>query len=203
MKTLLSITLCAGLIANIAFARGGYGHGNNNQATMTQPIYTNITTTVATLTEEQIADLLFMYEEEKMARDVYATLANIWGVPIFSNIQSAEQNHMDAIKTLLVKYNIPLPVSEDTIGVFENIEIQTLYDELVALGEESLASAYDVGIMIEETDIADLEERIVDTPADIQQVYQRLLNGSYNHLSAFNRVLDSVYYYGSFGRNKR
>ncbi len=200
MKRLLSVVLCAGLISSVAFARGGYGHRSNQ--TVTQSNYTLLTDTVSSLTQEQIDDLVFMYQEEKMARDVYAALADIWGVSIFSNIQNAEQNHMNAVKTLLVKYGIPVPVIEDTPGVFENSEIQALYDELVAMGEESLTSAYNVGVLIEETDIADLEARMTDAPADILQVYQTLLNGSYNHLNAFNRALDGTFY-GNQGRRGR
>jgi hypothetical protein len=35
----------------------------------------------------------------------------------------------------------------------------------------------------------DLEEKIVDTPNDIEAVYQNLLNGSYNHLNAFSKQI--------------
>jgi len=205
MKTLLSIVLCAGLMSTAAMARGGYGHQSSKQqtvptsTTVTQPV---ATTTVSTLTQEQIDDLVFMYQEEKMARDVYKTLGDTWGASIFYNIQSAEQNHMDAIKTLLVNYGIPVPVIEDTVGVFENQEIQALYDQLVSMGEESLTSAYNVGVLIEETDIADLEEKMADAPADVLQVYQTLLAGSYNHLAAFNRVIDGTYYGGQSRRGR-
>ncbi len=43
-----------------------------------------------------------------------------------------------------------------------------------------------MGVLIEQTDIADLQARLAQTDnADIQLVYNNLLNGSYNHLSAF------------------
>ncbi len=196
MNKLLSIALCAGLVSGIAFARGGYGHGNHpsSAATVAQSTTATTATTTSgtTLSEEMINDLVFMYQEEKMARDVYATLAEMWGANIFYNIQSAEQKHMDAVRTLLDAYNIPVPVIEDTRGVFENAEIQALYDELVDMGSESLISAYNVGVTIEETDIVDLESRLTDVPSDIAAVYENLLSGSYNHLRAFNRVLDRM-----------
>ncbi|MDK2464101.1 MAG: DUF2202 domain-containing protein, partial [Candidatus Korarchaeota archaeon] len=53
------------------------------------------------LAEEEIQGLLYMREEEKLARDVYLTLYEKWGLPIFQNIARSEQTHMDAVKTLL------------------------------------------------------------------------------------------------------
>ena len=47
-----------------------------------------------------------------------------------------------------------------------------------------------MGAAIEEIDILDLQERLsqIDN-ADIQQVFNNLLNGSYNHLQAFVSTL--------------
>ena len=42
-----------------------------------------------------------MREEEKLARDVYLTLYDIWGTPAFNNIASSEQTHMDAVLMLI------------------------------------------------------------------------------------------------------
>ncbi|MDP2030099.1 MAG: DUF2202 domain-containing protein [Thiobacillus sp.] len=52
-------------------------------------------------------DLLFMREEEKLARDVYLTLYETWGLAVFSNIASSEQSHMDALLKLLRTYRCP------------------------------------------------------------------------------------------------
>jgi hypothetical protein len=185
-KIWISIALCAAL-STVAFARGGQAGGSQNtQATPTQ---ISVSAVVANLTEEQKEDLLFMYQEEKVARDAYITLGNLWGERVFLNIQKAEQKHMDAIRSLLEKYALPIPVTDDTIGVFENEELQVLYDELVEMGSVSSEDALNVGVLIEETDIADLEEKIVGAPDDIVAVYSNLLQGSYNHLDAFTRAL--------------
>jgi len=153
--------------------------------------YTHAATTTE-LTKAQKDDLVFMYQEEKVARDAYATLGDKWGEAIFTNIESSEQSHMDAVKGLLEAYDIPVPVIEDSEGVFENEELQALYDALVAKGEKSLEDAYEVGVAIEETDIVDLEEKMVDAPDDVVKVFQNLLDGSNSHLAAFNRVLDAL-----------
>ena len=48
-----------------------------------------------------------------------------------------------------------------------------------------------MGAAIEEIDILDLQERLAQTDnADIQQVFNNLLNGSYNHLRAFVSTLE-------------
>jgi hypothetical protein len=144
---------------------------------------------IADLTQEQKDDLVFIYQEEKVARDIYITLYNLYGSKIFDNISQAEQKHMDSVKSLLEKYEIEVPVLSDTIGEFELPQLQSLYDELLAQGQISQTEAFKVGEAVEVTDIADLEERIVDAPVDITAVYQSLLDGSYKHLDAFRKQL--------------
>ena len=146
-----------------------------------------------TLDSQEIADLLHMREEEKLARDVYLKMGEQYGVPIFDNIAQSEQRHMDAVKGLLDKYGLEDPVGDNPVGVFEDTDLQTLYDALIARGETSLAEAYQVGVDIELLDISDLEIAIAATDnADIQRVYSNLLAGSQNHLAAFTAELDSV-----------
>jgi hypothetical protein len=99
----------------------------NTQLTMNSELNTLINNIPAQeVNETERADLLHMREEEKLARDVYLTLYNRWGLVIFRNIARSEQRHMDAIKTLLDRYNIPDPVEAtgDRIGVFQNQHIQ-------------------------------------------------------------------------------
>jgi len=141
---------------------------------------------VANLTTEEAEALQFMREEEKLARDVYLTLNELWNLRVFQNISKSEQAHMDAIKTLLDSYGLEDPAAGNDIGVFSNPELQALYDQLVSSGSTSLSEALQAGIDIEEIDILDLKERIEETDrSDIQLVYENLLRGSSNHLRAF------------------
>jgi len=140
----------------------------------------------APLTPEEVEGLVFMREEEKLARDVYLTLAEQWDVPIFLNIAASEQTHMNAIYTLLVRYDVPDPVAGMEVGEFATEEFQTLYAALVASGGESLAGALTAGATIEEIDIIDLVEKLEDaTHRAIRRVYQNLERASENHLRAF------------------
>ncbi len=138
-----------------------------------------------TLSDEQKAGLVFMYQEEKVARDVYNAMYTKWGNRVFTNIAKSEQSHMDAVKAILEKYSLVVP--SDEAGVFTDSDLLALYNTLIAMGNVSSNEAMKVGVLVEETDIADLIERMVDAPDDIEIVYQNLLNGSYNHLNAFSK----------------
>lgn len=142
---------------------------------------------IAELTDEQKEGLIFMYQEEKVARDVYTKMYEKWGTKVFLNISKSEQTHMDSVRAILEKYDLEVPVASDTIGIFELAELQNLYNTLITMGNVSSNEAMKVGVLVEETDIADLIERMNDAPEDIRVVYQSLLNGSYNHLNAFSK----------------
>lgn len=146
-----------------------------------------------TLTTQEKNDLLFMREEEKLARDVYLTLYNIWGTPVFANIATSEQQHMDAILSLLNTYKLPDPTVGKLVGEFVNVELQAFYDTLIARGKLSALDALLVGGVIEETDIEDLNTAIATSRlSNIDKVYTNLLNGSYNHLRAFASNIQSL-----------
>ena len=139
------------------------------------------------VSDAEVQGLIFMREEEKLARDVYLYLYDLWGQRVFNNISGSEQMHTDAIKYLLEKYNIDDPMVVDSLGVFKNQNLQDLYNTLTTQGKDSLVAALKVGALIEEVDIRDLQNELdqnVDNQ-DIQYVYENLMRGSRNHLRAF------------------
>lgn len=152
------------------------------------PCLTNLP--VEALSDEEESGILFMREEEKLARDVYLYFYELYPLPIFTNISKSEQRHTDAIKNLIDRYELKDPVAEDIPGVFIDKKLQSLYDELIKSGSVDRVSALKAGALIEETDILDLEElsKSVDNQ-DITMVYKNLLRGSHNHLKAFVNVL--------------
>jgi len=143
------------------------------------------------LSQEEEYGLIHMRIEEKLARDVYIVMGDLWNHKVFLNIQLSEQKHMDAVKRLLDKYNVPDPLTTDSVGVFPDPQFQQLYNQFIQQGNQSLQEALLVGKSIEELDIADLEYQLsfVDNP-DIIRVYQNLKAASENHLAAFNRCLN-------------
>jgi len=142
------------------------------------------------LTDDETYWLTYMREEEKVARDVYLVLNEKWNLRIFKNIAASEQRHMDAIKTLLDTYTVSDPAAGKEHGEFTNPALQKLYNDLIQQGSISRVEALNVGILIEETDIDDLNEGITSTRQnDIKTVYSNLLQGSLNHLDAFESGL--------------
>ncbi len=161
----------------------GTGAGNNNGSSVSV-----LDIPASDLNDEEVAALLFMREEEKLARDVYNKLYEVWGMQTFANIAASEQMHMDEIAVLLTRYNLADPAQ--AAGVFTNPDLQALYNSLMAQGSLSLGDALKVGGAIEEIDILDLQTRLAQTDnADIQQVYTNLMNASYHHLNAFSTTL--------------
>lgn len=167
-RMLAMLVLCAMALAATGAAAGSSGQMGSK----------------AILSPDEEAGLLFVREEEKLARDVYQVLFEKWGLTVFENITASEQQHMDAVLYLLGKYELVDPALEP--GLFQNEELQQLYDQLVAKGLTTVVDALEVGVIIEETDIDDLQTLLSQTEkVDITRVYSNLLDGSFNHLEAF------------------
>ena len=141
-----------------------------------------------TVSSKVKTQLLYLIEEEKLARDVYAALDAVSISQKFSNIAKSEQTHMDAVAGILKTYGIKNPTIGKKPGVFTNKSLTTLYKTLVAKGKLSEMDAISVGVLIEKKDLADLAtlSKIV-TQADIKLVLANLKKGSENHLAAFQR----------------
>jgi hypothetical protein len=202
-KTLAVLTML-GLLIIPVWAQGngngggngnGSGNGNSNGNGPNCGFGGGIAELIASLPYEEVspqekAGLLHMYEEEKLARDVYLTLQENWKARIFHNIAQSEGRHMEAVKRLLEKYSIPLPVEHDTVGYFASPDLQNLYYELTSRGSVSLEKALWAGATIEDLDIYDLMGYLdMADNIDIRTVYQNLMKGSRNHLRAFARQL--------------
>jgi len=162
-----------------------YGSPDDRAVT---PLVSSVQTVA--LTDDENYWLTYMREEEKVARDVYLYLNEKWNIRIFKNIAASEQVHMDAIKALLDTYTLPDPATGLGKGEFTHPDLQELYDDLIRQGSISKLEALKVGVIIEETDIDDLNEGIATTRHnDIKTVYSNLLQGSLNHLDAFESTL--------------
>ncbi len=172
---------------------GGNGNngGNGGQSCAGLPAEHLESLPVEALSQVELDAITFLRAEEKLARDVYATLALSWNVPVFSNIARAEQRHMDMVALLLARNGVADPITDDTIGVFNNAELRDLFAVLVRSGESSLEHALLVGATIEDLDIADISEMIAESDnLDIAFVGYNLAKGSRNHLRGFSRVLE-------------
>jgi hypothetical protein len=168
---------CSGDDGAIATTTSSIGDSTSVMPSTTLPPTSSLETSV-------VDGLIFMREEEKLARDVYEFLGAKWNLAIFGSIAASEQTHTDSIATLLTRYGIPDPAVNTARGEFTIPALQTLYDQLVVLGSRSVVDALTVGAMIEDLDIVDLQNRATSVP-DIQAVYENLEKGSRNHLRSF------------------
>ena len=163
-----------------------YGRRNSNRSMK------NKNQRVAVLNQEDQEGIIWMRSEEKLARDVYITLGKQWDLPQFKKIARSEQKHMNALKRLLVLFNLTDPIEDNTVGVFPSTHFQDLYDDLTELGSQSAIDALIVGATIEDLDIKDLQEFIIQTTnTKVIETYENLLRGSRNHLRAFVKGLEA------------
>ncbi len=145
---------------------------------------------ITDLDDDETAELLFMREEEKLARDVYRYLYTKWNQRTFNNISKSENQHMSALLVLINRYGLTDPVGSNADGVFSDPNLQSLYNSLIAAGSVSLVEGLKVGAAIEEIDIIDLDEAIAATDnEDFKLIYGNLRKGSENHLRSFVSVL--------------
>lgn len=169
-RTILSLALAIGMI---------FGAISLTQAAQT-----------AALTSEEKAALAYMVEEEKLARDVYTKMYELWKLNSFRNMAAAEERHMDHVGEVLQAYGIADPTATAKPGVFADARLQKLYNELVKRGSESIEAALAVGAAVEDADIADLESlRAKTSNPEMIAVYDVLIGGSENHMRAFFRQL--------------
>ena len=148
------------------------------------------TTVTNPLSEQEVRGLLRMVEEEKLAGDVYQALYERTGLRNFSNIVQSERQHQRAVQGLLQTYRLTDPTAGKRAGEFTDPEFTQLYQQLVTQGARSNVDALKVGVLIEELDIADLNELTRQTQrADIKWVYANLNRGSRNHLRSFDMTL--------------
>ena len=143
------------------------------------------------LSTEEAEQLSYLREEEKVARDVYLSMNELWNLNVFANISNAEQKHMDSTLNVLNRYGLVDPAVDQT-GVFTNPELQALFDTLLAQASESEIKALQTGALIEEVDMQDINEMIASTDkTDLITMYEKLHCGSRNHLRAFVRQLEN------------
>ena len=146
---------------------------------------------VTLLSEEQKDMLFFIYQGEKVARDIYITLNKIYNhESTFALMKFAEQRHMDCARNLCDNYGVETSkIDEDSVGEFESPVLQTLYDECTKKGKQSLMDALEVGEFLESTDIEYLEQASVGMPGDVVDVYNKLTKKNKSYLGAFQTAI--------------
>lgn len=142
------------------------------------------------LSEDDKSALLFMLEEEKLARDTYIYLNDLWAINQFNNIKDSEQTHMNLVEDLLIQNNIEYSI--EPVGEFQNQTLQNFYDQFVIDGAISSSNAMQIGATIEDVDIKDLQDFLdITTHLDLVAVFESLQCGSRNHLRSFIQGIEN------------
>jgi len=181
------------LLAGTLFTVNGQGKQTTKEQTAVPPcLQTQTSVQTASLNREEARSLVLLREEEKLARDVYRFFHSRHSWRPFANIARSEQAHMDAILYLLERYDLEDPAAHKDEGEFRNRQWEALYLELTARGKDDPLEALRAAALIEETDIADLQEALdgfAENP-DVIRVYSNLLRASKIHLRTFVRMLE-------------
>jgi len=160
---------------------------------------------VVALSDAQKYTLAYMWNEERLAKDMYLTLNTLTPSTTLYNIATkGETKHIAAVGGLIEKYNLNILNTVDysggysaqaleayTAGEYSLGEITDLYNTLYAKGSTSLQDALEVGCMVEVTDINDLDADIqtVQGAKDLVLIFESLRSGSYSHYWAFDNAL--------------
>jgi hypothetical protein len=180
-------TLVAG-VAALALVGGGAAVAATWPAASPQDVVVAQATVTA---DDAVTALTFNREEERMARDLYTLFADTYDDGPFAMIARSEQQHFASVGALLTTYGIDDPSAGLPAGEYADPAIQELYDTWKAQGLESFEAALQVGVDLEERDIADLEATLDEIDrADVQTVLSRLLAASQHHLRAFTAWVD-------------
>lgn len=149
----------------------------------------------APFSPDQVQTLLTMLEEEKLAGDLYDAFADQTGLEIFSRIGASEDRHTSALLRIAEAAHLDVDaITGLPSGTYANPELQQLYDTLLEQGSQGAAEALQVGVVVEQTDIADLQAAMIGLKGtSLGETYSQLLQGSMQHLEAFSSWLDSSY----------
>lgn len=204
-------TALAGLAVIIAAGSGfTVSAGTDSQASFT------------TLDVNEQTHLIYMREEEKLARDVYLKLGEMYpNSRIFGKIDDSEQKHTDAVRRMIEKYGLEDPSTNDNVGVFTGKEYGAYFTEkynlLIERSSISELEALYVGAYIEEVDMLDINQcpkviveadngindisecgKVYTDNPDVKRLYNSLLAGSDNHLAGYVRNIEKQVGIGSY-----
>ncbi|AJE33019.1 hypothetical protein B842_05850 [Corynebacterium humireducens NBRC 106098 = DSM 45392] len=191
----MKIRLLAALVLVPALPLGactGTDAPTETSTEVTTETSTETTTTTSTEVLDRDALLRRLIEEEKVAHDLYVAFAEKYDARVFHNITRGEVGHQEAVRRLLDAAGIADPRT-GVLGEFVDPDLQTVHDDFLARGLGDELEAYRVGVDFERWDIEGLEAELAAVPeedTELRDLLQYLLNGSRNHLAAFERQLD-------------
>lgn len=183
----MSDSIDPGVKHNIAYGEGLIYLGMAQSSAEHGLQNTTENNTIRNVTQNDADWMLFIWKEEKAARDLYESLYERTGLTLFLDLARSEQNHMDRIEALMERYGMETPALER--GVFDNQTLQNIYSDLLSVSSDD--DALRAAATFEEISIVDLERAMAGTDnREIIDVYSGLLAGSRKHLRSYVRDLN-------------
>ena len=160
------------------------------------------------LSEDQKYSLAYMWHEEKLAKEIYLELNKVYPSNQLEKIaNNSEVKHIELVENLVEFYDINITNIADyeinysaselenmAVGKFAIPEIESLYNLLYDKGIASQQASYEVGCMVEVTDIDDLDKFLASSGTNqaLIDTFTILRDGSYEHYWAFDAGLKSL-----------
>ncbi|HHB94619.1 MAG TPA: DUF2202 domain-containing protein [Campylobacterales bacterium] len=210
LSSLFMIIGCNDSNGNGKSNSGDYSQSNYQTESMPSTVSTAISSNKSELTQDLKDSITYMYNEEKLAKEIYLNVYKKQPLQQLYNIASkSEIKHEEAVNDLAVKYDLNITLYPDTDipydkksldsygnGRYPVVAVQELYDMLYDKGIQSKKDALEVGCMVEVTDINDLDKYIdqatTSNASDVLDVFNFLRNGSYKHYWAFDKGLKNM-----------
>jgi rubrerythrin len=181
MKKRILVGVLVALIAALglttgAFAQGPRGGGAGLGTGVNLPPVTS-TATLDAQTTQALTDAL---SDEYHAHAYYeAVIAKFGAVAPFTNIVRAEESHINIVKTLMTRYNVPIPTDKYTGNI-----------TAPATMNEAIQAAIDA----EKANIAMYDRFTFVKEADIKAAFDQMRSVSQTrHLPAFEQALSGHY----------
>jgi hypothetical protein len=146
------------------------------------------------LTDQQISDLLYLNEEEKLARDICAFFWKKHDIVIFETVMNTEKHHVDLMKKAKSTYVPEKSSDHSKAGVYTNHDLQDLYTEMTKKSTSVHKALLNAALMAE-TAILDVRDAISDLDgkhSKLAKVYDTLLDDSEDHLRIFAGILKDL-----------
>jgi hypothetical protein len=128
---------------------------------------------------------LKLYNEERMAYDLYGEFYERWSLSVFNKVQEREAKHVWCVERIMDNYGFTYKAGTIS-GSYPDKEIQKIYDELTVKGCISDLAALEAAAYIKEKHISQLRERIrYQEDEYIVKVIFLIESAAQSHLRAF------------------
>ena len=138
------------------------------------------------LSMEETESLKFTAEQEKLSVELYLYAFSAYNLPIFQEIANKKTRHLTEVRAVMEDLDVEDPTEGIGVGVFNNTEIQTLYNQMRSRIEEGQNNAFIAALTVEESIIHFSGISLSETSNNtLIELYEAIICGSKNHFRTF------------------